>query len=120
QRRFYDEEPAISAVKATIGKRTSPQEAEEPGLITYALDSLDWDDEIRLALEERSALSPDSLTALEANLRSAPGETMETRIFGRLSASQNWIFYRPTASGEKGGLRLYGKGEKANFDWSRA
>ncbi|HLU19671.1 MAG TPA: 2,3-epoxybenzoyl-CoA dihydrolase [Pusillimonas sp.] len=119
QRRFYDEEPAISAVKATIGKRISPQEAEELGLITYALDSLDWDDEIRLALEERSALSPDSLTGLEANLRFGPGETMETRIFGRLSAWQNWIFYRPNASGEKGALSLYGKGEKANFDWNR-
>ena len=119
QRRFYDEEPAISAVKATTGKRISPQEAEELGLITYALDSLDWDDEIRLALEERSALSPDSLTGLEANLRFGPGETMETRIFGRLSAWQNWIFYRPNASGEKGALSLYGKGEKANFDWNR-
>lgn len=119
QRRFYDEEPAISAVKATIGNRISPQEAEELGLVTYALDSLDWDDEIRLALEERSALSPDSLTGLEANLRFGPGETMETRIFGRLSAWQNWIFYRPNASGEKGALSLYGKGEKANFDWNR-
>lgn len=119
QRRFYEEEPAISAVAATVGKRISPAEAEELGLVTYALDSLDWDDEIRLALEERSALSPDSLTGLEANLRFGVAETMETRIFGRLSAWQNWIFYRPNASGEKGALKLYGKGEKANFDWNR-
>ncbi|WP_397474029.1 2,3-epoxybenzoyl-CoA dihydrolase [Pusillimonas sp.] len=118
-RRFYDEEPAISAVSATIGKRVSAAEAEELGLITYALDDLDWDDEIRIALEERAALSPDSLTGLEANLRFCEVESMETRIFGRLSAWQNWIFYRPNASGDKGALKLYGKGEKANFDWNR-
>src|SRR5690606_37774160 len=86
QRRFYEEEPVISAITATISKRIAAAEAEELGLITYALDSLDWDDEIRLALEERSALSPDSLTGLEANLRFGPVESMETRIFGRLSA----------------------------------
>src|SRR5690606_28451121 len=100
-RRFYEEEPAISAVSATIGKRIDAAQAEELGLVTYALDSLDWDDEIRIALEERSALSPDSLTGLEANLRFNSVESMETRIFGRLSAWQNWIFYRPNASGEK-------------------
>ena len=102
-----------------MGSRVSPAEAEKLGLVTYALDSLDWDDEIRLALEERSTLSPDSLTGLEANLRFGPVESMETRIFGRLSAWQNWIFYRPNASGDKGALKLYGKGEKANFDWNR-
>src|SRR5690606_15183274 len=118
-RRFYEEEPAISAVSATIGQRISAIDAEKLGLVTYALDSLDWDDEIRIALEERSTLSPDSLTGLEANLRFAGVETMETRIFGRLSAWQNWIFYRPNASGDKGALKLYGKGEKANFDWNR-
>ncbi|HUH87786.1 MAG TPA: 2,3-epoxybenzoyl-CoA dihydrolase [Pusillimonas sp.] len=118
-RRFYEEEPAIGAVSATIGKRIDAAQAEELGLVTYALDSLDWDDEIRIALEERSALSPDSLTGLEANLRFNSVESMETRIFGRLSAWQNWIFYRPNASGEKGALKLYGKGEKANFDWNR-
>lgn len=118
-RRFYEEDDAINAVKASLGKSLSANEAETLGLITYAVDSLDWDDEIRLMLEERAALSPDSLTGLEANLRFSSNETMETRIFGRLSAWQNWIFYRPNASGEKGALRLYGKGEKANFDWNR-
>ena len=76
-------------------------------------------DEIRIALEERASLSPDALTGLEANLRFGGGETMETRIFGRLSAWQNWIFIRPNAVGEKGALKVYGKGEKAAFDWQR-
>jgi len=119
QRRFYDEAPAIDAVSGAVGKRIGPAEAESLGLVTYALDSLDWDDEIRLALEERRALSPDSLTGLEANLRFGVHESMETRIFGRLTAWQNWIFYRPNASGDKGALKLYGKGEKASFDWNR-
>lgn len=119
ERRFYEEEPAIQAVSATIGQRIDAAQAESLGLITYALDNLDWDDEVRIALEERSALSPDSLTGLEANLRFGVVESMETRIFGRLTAWQNWIFYRPNASGDKGALKLYGKGEKANFDWNR-
>ena len=119
QRRFYEEAPAIDAVSATIGKRVSAADAETLGLVTYALDDIDWDDEIRIAVEERIALSPDSLTGLEANLRFASKESMETRIFGRLTAWQNWIFYRPNASGDKGALKLYGKGEKANFDWNR-
>jgi benzoyl-CoA-dihydrodiol lyase len=119
ERRFYEEAPAIDAVRATIGKMLSAQEAESLGLVTFALDDLDWDDEIRIALEERRALSPDSLTGLEANLRFGVKETMETRVFGRLSAWQNWIFYRPNASGDKGALKLYGKGEKASFDWNR-
>jgi len=118
-RRFYEEDDAIAAVKASLGKPLSAVEAEALGLVTFALDSLDWEDELRLMLEERTALSPDSLTGLEANLRFASKETMETRIFGRLSAWQNWIFYRPNASGEKGALRVYGKGEAASFDWNR-
>jgi len=118
-RRFYEEDEALSAVKAGLNKPLPAVEAEALGLVTFALDSLDWEDELRIMLEERTALSPDSLTGLEANLRFASKETMETRIFGRLSAWQNWIFYRPNASGDKGALRLYGKGEKASFDWNR-
>ena len=86
------------------------------GLVTAAPDDLDWDDEIRIALEERASMSPDALTGLEANLRFGGTETMETRIFGRLSAWQNWIFIRPNAVGEKGALKVYGKGGKAQFD----
>jgi benzoyl-CoA-dihydrodiol lyase len=89
------------------------------GLVTFAPDELDWEDEIRLALEERAALSPDALSGLEANLRFAGPETMETRIFGRLSAWQNWIFNRPNAVGEKGALKLFGSGSKPNFNWER-
>ena len=86
---------------------------------TAALDDIDWDDEIRIALEERAAMSPDALTGLEANLRFAQQENMFTRIFGRLSAWQNWIFQRPNAVGDKGALKVYGKGDKAAFDWNR-
>ena len=118
-RRFYEEAPAIDAVRAALGRALSAREAEALGLITLAPDSLDWDDEIRLVLEERRALSPDALTGLEANLRFGGKETMETRVFGRLTAWQNWIFIRPNASGEKGALKLYGKGEQASFDWNR-
>lgn len=96
-----------------------PREALALGLVTYAPDSIDWDDEVRMMLEERRALSPDALTGLEANLRFGGRETMETRIFGRLTAWQNWIFNRPNAAGEKGALKLYGKGEQATFDWNR-
>ena len=87
--------------------------------MTATPDDLDWRDEIRIALEERASLSPDALTGLEANLRFGGVETMETRIFGRLSAWQNWIFIRPNAVGDKGALKVYGKGEKAAFDWQR-
>ncbi|MBC2769735.1 2,3-epoxybenzoyl-CoA dihydrolase [Pusillimonas minor] len=119
ERRFYEEVPALDAVRAVMGQKLSAQDAEKLGLITFALDDIDWADEVRIALEERRALSPDSLTGLEANLRFGVKETMETRVFGRLSAWQNWIFYRPNASGDKGALKLYGKGEKPSFDWNR-
>lgn len=119
ERRFYEEAPALDAVRAVMGQKLSAQDAEKLGLITFALDDIDWADEVRIALEERRALSPDSLTGLEANLRFGVKETMETRVFGRLSAWQNWIFYRPNASGDKGALKLYGKGEKPSFDWNR-
>jgi benzoyl-CoA-dihydrodiol lyase len=93
--------------------------ALDAGLVTFAPDDIDWEDEVRLAIEERASLSPDALTGMEANLRFAGPETMETKIFGRLSAWQNWIFQRPNAVGERGALTLYGKPERAKFNWSR-
>ncbi|PLC48512.1 benzoyl-CoA-dihydrodiol lyase [Pollutimonas subterranea] len=118
-RRFYEETEPVDAARATLANMITASEAQALGLVTFALDSMDWDDEIRIALEERKALSPDALTGLEANLRFCGTETMETRIFGRLTAWQNWIFNRPNAAGEKGALKLYGKGEQASFDWNR-
>jgi benzoyl-CoA-dihydrodiol lyase len=94
-------------------------EALEKGLVTFSPDEIDWEDEVRLAIEERASLSPDALTGMEANLRFAGPETMETKIFGRLSAWQNWIFQRPNAVGEKGALTLYGKPDRARFNWTR-
>jgi benzoyl-CoA-dihydrodiol lyase len=96
-----------------------PQEAAEAGLVTFAPDELDWDDEVRLAIESRAALSPDALTGMEANLRFAGPETMETKIFGRLTAWQNWIFIRPNAVGEKGALTTYGSQSRPEFDFAR-
>ena len=93
--------------------------ALEKGLVTFSPDEIDWEDEVRLAIEERASISPDALTGMEANLRFAGPETMETKIFGRLSAWQNWIFQRPNAVGEKGALTLYGKPERARFNWTR-
>src|SRR4029453_16230401 len=89
------------------------------GLVTAGPDDIDWDNEIRIALEERAAMSPDALTGLEANLRFNGPETLVTRVFGRLTAWQNWIFQRPNAVGEKGALKVYGKGDKAQFDFNR-
>ena len=97
----------------------SASEALEAGLVTAAPDDLDWDDEIRQAIESRAALSPDALTGLEANLRFGIPETPETRIFGRLSAWQNWIFVRPNAVGENGALKVYGSGAPVKFNWER-
>ncbi|HEX7912649.1 MAG TPA: 2,3-epoxybenzoyl-CoA dihydrolase [Paraburkholderia sp.] len=118
-RRFYEEAEPLDAVRALIGQPVKPVEAERLGLVTASPDDIDWADEIRIALEERAAMSPDALTGLEANLRFNGPETMETRIFGRLTAWQNWIFNRPNAVGEKGALKVYGKGSKAQFDVSR-
>ncbi len=103
----------------TVGEPMDAESALEAGLVTFAPDDIDWDDEVRLAVEERASLSPDALTGMEANLRFAGPETMETKIFGRLSAWQNWIFQRPNAVGEKGALTLYGKPERARFNWVR-
>jgi benzoyl-CoA-dihydrodiol lyase len=101
------------------GRTFDGDEALEAGLVTFAPDDIDWEDEVRLAIEERASVSPDALTGMEANLRFAGPETMETKIFGRLSAWQNWIFQRPNAVGEKGALTLYGKPERARFNWTR-
>jgi benzoyl-CoA-dihydrodiol lyase len=119
QRRFHEEAGPLEAIRARADQRLSAADALDLGLVTFAPDSIDWDDEVRMMLEERRALSPDALTGLEANLRFGGRETMETRIFGRLTAWQNWIFNRPNAAGDKGALKLYGKGEQAAFDWNR-
>jgi benzoyl-CoA-dihydrodiol lyase len=95
------------------------REAEAVGLVSFAPDEIDWDDEVRLAVEARAAFSPDAMTGLEANLRFAGPETMETKIFGRLSAWQNWIFQRPNAVGDKGALKSYGQQGRPEFDWKR-
>ncbi len=118
-RRFYEEAAPMEAVRAAAGKALLPADALKLGLVTATPDDIDWADEIRLELEQRAAMSPDSLTGLEANLRFAQQENMLTRIFGRLTAWQNWIFQRPNAVGEKGALKVYGKGEKAAFDLNR-
>ena len=102
-----------------LEKSLGAADALELGLVTVAPDELDWADEIRIALEERASMSPDALTGMEANLRFGVTETMETRVFGRLSAWQNWIFSRPNAVGEAGALKVYGSGNKARFNWER-
>ena len=117
--RFYEEAAPLAAATASIGRRLNAADALALGLVTATPDDLDWDDEIRLVLEERASLSPDALTGLEANLRFGPGESMETRVFGRLSAWQNWIFIRPNATGEAGALKVFGTGNKAKFNWER-
>jgi benzoyl-CoA-dihydrodiol lyase len=118
-RRFYDEAPALDAVRAAIGQPLDADAAFALGLVTSNPDDIDWADETRIAIEERVAMSPDALTGMEANLRFNGPENMVTRIFGRLTAWQNWIFQRPNAVGEKGALKVYGKGDKAAFDWNR-
>ncbi|VTU12827.1 Benzoyl-CoA-dihydrodiol lyase [Variovorax sp. SRS16] len=119
QRRFYEESAPMEAARAAAGRALDADEALKLGLVTMSPDDIDWDDEIRIAIEERAAMSPDALTGLEANLRFASRENMATRIFGRLTAWQNWIFNRPNAVGEKGALKVYGTGEKAGFDLNR-
>jgi benzoyl-CoA-dihydrodiol lyase len=118
--RFCGDTPAAeAAAKAALGQEIDAERALAAGLVTFAPDELDWDDEIRLAVEERASLSPDALSGLEASLRFAGPETMETRVFGRLSAWQNWIFNRPNAIGEQGALKLFGSGSKPQFKWER-
>ena len=112
-RRFYDEAAPLAAVRGAIGQPLDADAAFKLGLVTSNPDDIDWADEVRIAIEERVAMSPDALTGLEANLRFNGPETMATRVFGRLTAWQNWIFQRPNAVGEKGALKVYGKGDKA-------
>ena len=118
-RRFYDEAPALAALRARLGQPLDADAAFKLGLVTSNPDDIDWTDELRIAVEERVAMSPDALTGLEANLRFNGPENMFTRVFGRLTAWQNWIFQRPNSVGEKGALKVYGKGDKAQFDWHR-
>ena len=118
-RRFYDDASALQAVRNHVGQPLDADAAFALGLVTSNPDDIDWDDEVRIAIEERVAMSPDALTGMEANLRFNGQENMLTRIFARLTAWQNWIFQRPNAVGEKGALKVYGTGEKAAFDWNR-
>ena len=117
--RFYGRADALAAVQDRVGEALDAAAADEAGLVTATPDDLDWDDELRLALEERAALSPDALTGMEANHRFVGPETVETKVFGRLTAWQNWIFIRPNASGPDGALRRFGSGTSAAFDTSR-
>ena len=119
QTRFLDEPGRVEDVAAEVGNRLDAEAADRLGLVTFIPDDIDWDDEVRIAIEQRASFSPDALTGLEANLRFAGPETMETKIFGRLSAWQNWIFQRPNAAGEDGALKRYGTGKPARFDPKR-
>jgi benzoyl-CoA-dihydrodiol lyase len=119
QTRFLGDEQALAEVEKRAGDALTAEDAEELGLVTFAPDDIDWDEEVRIAIEERASFSPDALTGLEANYRFAGPETLETKIFGRLTAWQNWIFYRPNASGPDGALRRYGTGQRADFDRKR-
>ena len=119
QTRFYEDEATIAPLKNLNDSPLRADQALALGLVTLTPDDIDWEDEIRIMLEERASMSPDAMTGLEASLRFPGKETMETRIFGRLSAWQNWIFIRPNAVGEEGALKLFGTGKKAKFDWKR-
>ena len=119
QTRFLNDDEHLEDIRTEIGNDLDAQTAEELGLVTFAPDDIDWEDEVRLAIEERASFSPDSLTGMEASLRFAGPETLETKIFGRLSAWQNWIFQRPNAVGDEGALKRFGTGLKADFDNNR-
>jgi benzoyl-CoA-dihydrodiol lyase len=119
QSRFQADPSDVETAQAKIGEALDAEEAEKLGLVTFALDDIDWDDEVRVFFEERASFSPDSLTGMEANLRFVGPETMESKIFSRLTAWQNWIFQRPNAVGEDGALRRYGTGERPQFDMTR-
>ena len=117
--RFYGEPEVLDRLAGLLDEEIDGMLAQELGLITYGYDDIDWEDEIRIFIEERGSFSPDALTGMEANLRFAGPETMETKIFGRLTAWQNWIFQRPNAAGEEGALTRYGSGRKAKFNPER-
>jgi benzoyl-CoA-dihydrodiol lyase len=116
---FCEDSAAVEAARQTAGEKLDSHDARVLGLVTATPDELDWQDEVRIAVEERASLSPDALTGMEASLRFSGRESMLTRIFGRLSAWQNWIFNRPNAVGEEGALKVYGTGSKARFNWER-
>jgi len=117
--RFLGTPEQVEKLKSSVGEALQADDAEELGLITYAYDDIDWEDEVRLFMEERASFSPDAMTGMEANLRFAGPETMETRIFGRLTAWQNWIFQRPNAVGKEGALQRYGTGVRGKYDMER-
>jgi len=117
--RFLDEPGRVDDLKGRIGEDLDAAAAVLAGLVTFTPDDIDWEDEVRIAIEERASLSPDALTGMEASLRFTGRENMLTRVFGRLSAWQNWIFIRPNAVGEQGALKVYGTGAKAKFNWER-
>lgn len=119
EHRFLNDPSQVDVVKGEIGESIEALDAEELGLVTFAPDDIDWEDEVRIAVEERASFSPDALTGMEASLRFAGPETLETKIFGRLSAWQNWIFQRPNAVGEDGALQVYGSGQKADYNKQR-
>jgi benzoyl-CoA-dihydrodiol lyase len=119
QTRFFGDPDGLAAAEKAAEEPLEAEEAEKLGLVTFAPDDIDWAEEVRIAVEERTSFSPDALTGLEANYRFAGPETIETKIFGRLTAWQNWIFYRPNASGPDGALRAYGTGKRADFDRKR-
>ena len=119
QTRFLGEPAAVEVAQGRIGQSLVAEDAEDLGLITYAFDDIDWEDEVRIFMEERASFSPDAMTGMEANLRFAGPETMETRIFGRLTAWQNWIFQRPNAVGEEGALQRYGSGQRGKYNMER-
>ena len=120
QARFLGDDAALAAIREQGGEPLEAEAAGHLGLVTFTPDDIDWEEEVRIVLEERASFSPDALTGLEANYRFAGPETMETKIFGRLTAWQNWIFYRPNASGPNGALRRFGTGQRADFDRKRA
>jgi benzoyl-CoA-dihydrodiol lyase len=117
--RFLNDPDPVEELRAEIGKDLDAQAADELGLVTFIPDDIDWEDEVRIAIEERSSFSPDSLTGMEASLRFAGPETLESKIFGRLTAWQNWIFQRPNSVGENGALKLYGSGSRPEYDLKR-
>jgi benzoyl-CoA-dihydrodiol lyase len=117
--RFGGQVEKLSELAAASGRLLSSADALDAGLITVAPDDLDWEDELRMAIEERCSLSPDALTGMEASLRFPGAESLETKVFGRLSAWQNWVFIRPNSTGENGALKLFGTGKKSRFDWER-
>jgi benzoyl-CoA-dihydrodiol lyase len=119
QSRFLGAPDRLGELEGLLGSKIPSGEAYDLGLVTFIPDDIDWEDEVRLAIDERAGLSPDALTGMEANLRFAGAETVWSKVFGRLSAWQNWIFIRPNAVGEEGALKLFGSGTRAEFDKAR-